>query len=50
LNYGTLTYAQEVLVPELLVMLVQDDLGVDDTRTRRILEEGDEIGELLNGV
>ncbi|PGH19288.1 hypothetical protein AJ80_04041 [Polytolypa hystricis UAMH7299] len=47
-TYGAVVYAQEVLVPELLVMLVRDDMGVDAKAARRILKESDEIGDLLN--
>ncbi len=46
---GIITYAQEVLVPELAVMLIKEDMGADDAVARRILEESTEIGELLNG-
>ncbi|PGH02618.1 hypothetical protein AJ80_08830 [Polytolypa hystricis UAMH7299] len=45
---GTVNYAQEVLVPELLVMLVQDDMGVNAEEAVQILEESDKIGVLLN--
>ncbi|OJD22693.1 hypothetical protein ACJ73_05957 [Blastomyces percursus] len=48
LNYGELTYAQEVLVPELLALLVQEDMRVDERRACQILEESEEIGELIN--
>ncbi|OJD11441.1 hypothetical protein AJ78_07788 [Emergomyces pasteurianus Ep9510] len=47
-KYGTVVYAQEVLVPELLEMLVQEDMGVDAKGARRILKESNEIGNLLN--
>ncbi len=45
---GVLTYAQEVLVPELLVMLIKEDLGIDSEAARQVLEKSAEIGELLN--
>ncbi|EDN11071.1 predicted protein [Histoplasma mississippiense (nom. inval.)] len=47
-KYGTVVYAQEVLVPELLEMLVQEDMRVDAKVARRILKESNEIGNLLN--
>jgi hypothetical protein len=50
LNCGALKYAQEVLVPELLVMLVREDMEVGDGRARQILEESEENGDLLNSV
>lgn len=46
---GVTGYVQAVLVPELAVMLVKEDLGVDDDeRAREILRESVEIGDLLN--
>lgn len=48
LNYSVLTYAQEVLMPELLVLLVQEDMGVDEKHAHEILEGSEEIGELVN--
>lgn len=48
LELGPLTFAQEVLVPELLVLLVQEDLSVSEERAQQILEDSAEIGELLN--
>ena len=47
-TYGVTTYAREVLVPEMAMMLVKEDMGVDDAELCRILEESSEIGELLN--
>ncbi|EDN04288.1 predicted protein [Histoplasma mississippiense (nom. inval.)] len=47
-KYGTVVYAQEVLVPELLEMLVQKDMGVDLKGARRILKESNKIGKLFN--
>ncbi|KAL2362349.1 hypothetical protein RJZ56_004769 [Blastomyces dermatitidis] len=38
----------EVLVPELLEMLVREDMGVDARGARRILKESNKIGKLLN--
>jgi hypothetical protein len=37
-------------VPELLVVLVQEDMGVNEKQARQILKESDKIGELLNLV
>jgi len=39
---------QAVLVPELAVLLVKEDMGVDDEEARGILQESIEIGDLLN--
>jgi hypothetical protein len=47
-EYGTAVYAQKVLVPELLKMLVQEDMRVDAKRARQILNESNKIGDLLN--
>ncbi|KKZ62331.1 hypothetical protein EMCG_00405 [[Emmonsia] crescens] len=47
-KYGTVVYAQEVLVPELLEMLVQEDMVVDTKEARQILKESNKIGDLLN--
>ncbi|KGQ02028.1 hypothetical protein PAAG_11204 [Paracoccidioides lutzii Pb01] len=47
-KYGTVVYAQEVLVPELLEMLVQEDMGVDAKGACWILKESNKIGNLLN--
>jgi RTC4-like domain len=45
---GVTTYAREVLIPEMAVMLVKEDMGVDDAKARRISGESSETGELLN--
>ena len=46
---GVVAYVQEVLVPELLVMLVKEDLCIkDEAQARQVLEESTEIGDLLN--
>lgn len=46
---GVLNYVQAVLVPELAVLLVKEDMGVDeDERAREILRASVEIGDLLN--
>ncbi|KAI9740976.1 MAG: hypothetical protein M1834_002687 [Cirrosporium novae-zelandiae] len=41
-------YVQEVLVPELTIILVKDDMNVDDEQARNILNESSELGDLLN--
>ncbi|QKX60504.1 uncharacterized protein TRUGW13939_07649 [Talaromyces rugulosus] len=43
-----LIVAQVALLPELLSLLVQEDLLVDEEEARRILEETAEMGRLLN--
>ena len=45
---GVSGYVQAVLVPELAVLLVKEDMGVDDEEARVILQESIEIGDLLN--
>lgn len=50
LNYSEIIHAQEVLIPELLVLLVKKDMGVDNMRAREILEKSEKIGELVNSV
>ena len=50
LNYDELTYAQEILVPELLVLLVQKDMGVDERHACQILEKSKKIEELVNDI
>ena len=45
---GVSGYVQAVLVPELAVLLVKEDMGVDDESARTILQESIEIGDLLN--
>lgn len=45
---GPTGYMQAVLVPELAVMLVMEDIGVDDEQARVVLKESAELGELLN--
>lgn len=45
---GVSGYVQAVLAPELAVMLVMDDMGVDEDEAREILRESVEIGNLLN--
>ena len=45
---GVTSYVQAVLVPELAVLLVMDDLGVDPERAREVLRESIDVGNLLN--
>lgn len=45
---GVSGFVQAVLVPELVVMLVKDDMHVDEEQARVILEDSTEIGHLLN--
>ena len=45
---GTAGYVQAVLVPELALLLMQDDLKIDETEARKVLQESSEIGELLH--
>lgn len=47
---GVALYVQEVLVPEMAMLLVKEDLGVTDVEARSILEESTEIGEILTKV
>lgn len=47
---GVTIYAQAVLVPELTVLLVKEDMGVNDETARQILRETIDIGEKLNHV
>ncbi|OJD13491.1 hypothetical protein AJ78_06063 [Emergomyces pasteurianus Ep9510] len=41
-------HAVAAVVPELLEMLVREDMGVDAKGARRILKESNKIGNLLN--
>jgi hypothetical protein len=45
---GVVGYAQSVLVPELVVRLVKEDMGVNDDAARQILRESIALGEKLN--
>ncbi|KAL8907159.1 MAG: hypothetical protein Q9207_001581 [Kuettlingeria erythrocarpa] len=45
---GVSGFVQAVLVPELVVMLVKDDMHVDEEQARVILEDSAEVGYLLN--
>lgn len=41
-------YVQAVLAPEMAVMLVKEDMGVDDETARALLRESAALGNLLN--
>lgn len=41
-------YVQAVLAPEMAVMLVKEDMGVDDEAARALLRESAALGNLLN--
>lgn len=45
---GVSGFVQAVLAPELAVLLVKDDMGVDDEQARVILRDSADIGNLLN--
>ena len=47
-RYGIALYVQEVLVPEMTMLLVKEDIGVNKVEARSISEESTEIGEILN--
>jgi len=45
---GVSGFVQRVLVPELVVRLVGEDMGIrDEEEVRRVVEEGAELGALL---
>jgi hypothetical protein len=45
---GVVAYSQAVLVPELSVLLVKEDMGVNAEDARQILRDSTDIGEKLN--
>lgn len=45
---GASGYVQGVLVPELTVMLVKEDMGVNDKDALKVMKESMWIGDLLN--
>lgn len=45
---GVSRYVQAVLVPELAVLLIQEDMKVDEEKAREILRDSVDIGNLLN--
>ena len=45
---GVSGYVQAVMVPELAVLLVQEDMGLDGDMARKVLTDSIDIGDLLN--
>ena len=45
---GVSGYVQMVLMPELAMLLIMDDLGIDAENARKIMAESVDIGDLLN--
>lgn len=45
---GVSGYVQTVLVPELAILLIMDDLGIDTEDARGVMAESVDIGDLLN--
>ena len=45
---GVALYVQEVLVPEIALLLVKKDIGVNNIKARSILKEYTEIKKILN--
>ncbi|OJD26361.1 hypothetical protein ACJ73_02262 [Blastomyces percursus] len=45
---GVSGFVQSVMVPELAVMLVKEDMGLDDAGARQVLTDSMEIGNLIN--
>ncbi|KAK2769336.1 hypothetical protein CKAH01_00943 [Colletotrichum kahawae] len=45
---GYSTYVEAVLVPELAVKLICEDMNVEPTEARTILEDSKEIGDMIN--
>jgi hypothetical protein len=48
-NRGPSGYVQMVLAPELAMLLIMEDIGVDGQRAREIMKESIEIGDRLHG-
>lgn len=46
---GILAFVQAVLVPELAVLLIEEDMDVGRKRAYEILEESTDVGRRLNG-
>jgi hypothetical protein len=42
-------YIQMVLAPEVATLLVMEDMSVDETQARTILQESTSLGDLLHG-
>ncbi|KKZ62889.1 hypothetical protein EMCG_02734 [[Emmonsia] crescens] len=47
-NYDILAYAHEALVPELLLLLVKEDLNISEADAARLIDESTEIGDIIN--
>ncbi|KMU74500.1 hypothetical protein CISG_10334 [Coccidioides immitis RMSCC 3703] len=47
--YNGMVYAQEELVPILLLMLMQENLMIGKEKAFQVLEESTEIGRLMDG-
>lgn len=47
---GVPGYIQSVLVPELAILLIQEDMDVNESRAMEILEESRSLGEQVNEV
>lgn len=45
---GVSGFAQAVLVPELSVLLIKEDMGIDDEAARQIIRDSMEIGDWVN--
>jgi RTC4-like domain len=45
---GISSFVQTVMVPELAVLLVQEDMGLDGDMARKVLVDSIDIGDLLN--
>jgi hypothetical protein len=45
---GISSFVQTVMVPELAVLLVQEDMGLDSDMARKVLVDSIDIGDLLN--
>ncbi|KAI9770262.1 MAG: hypothetical protein M1840_003420 [Geoglossum simile] len=45
---GISSFVQTVMVPELAVLLVQEDMGLDSDMARKVLADSIDIGDLLN--
>lgn len=43
-------YIDMVLVPELASRLIMDDMHVDITKAREIMDESHAVGDIINGV
>lgn len=48
MDLGVAGFVQDVLVPELTLMLIREDFACDEARAMEILKESGEIGEIFN--